>query len=119
MYIYIYIYIYIYNIERERQRERERKRERKELDKACFVHDAAYSDGKDLAKRTMSDRILKDTAYEIAKNRKYDVYHKALASMVYKVIDKKTGVAVSVNEHLAEELFKPVVKTFIQSLYDI
>ena len=39
--------------------------------------------------------------------------------MVYKVIDKKTGVAVSVNEHLAEELFKPVVKTFIQSLYDI
>ena len=67
----------------------------------------------------MSDRILKDTAYEIAKNRKYDVYQKALASMVYKFFDKKTGVAVSVNEHLAEELFKPVVKTFRRRVYTI
>ena len=33
---------------------------RKELDKACFAHDAAYSDSKDLAKRAISDKILKD-----------------------------------------------------------
>ena len=33
------------------------------LDKACFAHDAAYSDSKDLAKRTISDKILKDRAY--------------------------------------------------------
>ena len=38
---------------------------RNELDKACFACDAAYSDGKDLAKRTISDKILKDRAYEI------------------------------------------------------
>ena len=31
-----------------------------EFDKACFAHDAAYSDSKDLAKRTISDKILKD-----------------------------------------------------------
>ena len=33
---------------------------RNELDKACFQHDAAYSNGKDLAKRTQSDKVLKD-----------------------------------------------------------
>ena len=45
-----------------------------ELDKACFTHDAAYSDSKDLAKRTVSDKILKDRAYEIARNGGYDGY---------------------------------------------
>ena len=38
---------------------------RNELDKACFAHDAAYSESKDLAKRTISDKILKDRAQEI------------------------------------------------------
>ena len=39
-----------------------------ELDKACFAHDVAYSNSKDLAKRTISDKILKNKAYEIAIN---------------------------------------------------
>ena len=39
---------------------------RNELDKACFAHDAAYSDSKDLTKRIISDKILKDRGYEIA-----------------------------------------------------
>ena len=56
---------------------------RNELSKACFVHDAAYFDNKDLAKRTISDKILKDKAYEIARNRKYDEYQRALAIAVY------------------------------------
>ena len=83
---------------------------RKELDKARFAHDAAYSDSKDLAKRTISDKILKDTAYEIARNCNYDGYQRALATMVYKVFNKKTKSEVSVNEQLAEELHKPVIK---------
>ena len=58
---------------------------RNELDKACFAHDAAYSDSKDLVKRTMSDKILKDRAYEIARNRNYDRYQRAFANVVYKV----------------------------------
>ena len=41
-----------------------------ELDKACIAHDVAYSYSKDLAKRTISDKILKDRAYEIAINTK-------------------------------------------------
>ena len=42
---------------------------RNELDKACFTNDAAYSDSKHLDKRTIADEILKDRAYEIARNR--------------------------------------------------
>ena len=81
-----------------------------ELDKACFAHDAAYFDSKDLAKRTISDKILKDRASEIARNGKYDGYQRALASMIYKFFDKKTRLGVSVNEKLAEELHKAVIK---------
>ena len=47
---------------------------RNELGKACFALDAAYSDSKDLAKRIMLDKILKDRAYEIAIYRNYDGY---------------------------------------------
>ena len=42
------------------------------LHKACLAHDAAYSDSNDLAKRTISDKILKGRAYKIAINPKYD-----------------------------------------------
>ena len=67
-----------------------------------IAHDAAYSDSKDLAKRTISDKILKDRAFEIAKHCNYIIYQRALASMVYRFFDKKSGSGVSVNEELAE-----------------
>ena len=79
--------------------------------KACFVHDAAYSDTKDLSKRTISDKILQNRSYEIDRNRKYDGYQRALASMVNKFFDKKTGLGISVNEK-PEELHKQVLKEF-------
>ena len=44
----------------------------KELDRACFQHDMAYGDFKDLTKRTASEKILCDKAFNIAKNPKYD-----------------------------------------------
>ena len=53
-----------------------------ELDKACFQHDMAYGDFKDLARRTASDKILRDKAFNIAKNPKYDVYQRGLASLI-------------------------------------
>ena len=43
-----------------------------ELDKACFQHDMAYGDFKDLARRTASDKVLRDKAFNIAKNPKCD-----------------------------------------------
>ena len=39
---------------------------------------------KDLIRSTVSDKSLKDRAYEIARNPKYDEYQRVLASMVYK-----------------------------------
>ena len=50
---------------------------RNELDKACFAHDAGYSDSKDLVNRTTSNKILKDRAYEIARNCDYHGYQRA------------------------------------------
>ena len=60
-----------------------------DLDKACFEHDMAYYKFKDLKKRTQSDIVLKNKAFKIASNPKYNGYGKGLASMVYKFFDKK------------------------------
>ena len=67
---------------------------RNELDKACFQHDMAYGDFKDLAKRIAADKVLRDKAFNIAKDPKYDGYQRGLASMVYKFFDKKTQAVV-------------------------
>ena len=53
-------------------------------------NDAAYSESKDLAKRTASDRVLRDKAFNIANNPRYNGYERGLASMVYKFFDKKS-----------------------------
>ena len=90
-----------------------------ELDKACFAHDAAYSNSKDLIKRTVADKILKNRAFNIAKDPKDDGYQRGLASMVYKFFDKKSvgsGV-VKINltpqtQQLAEELHKSIIRKF-------
>ena len=97
---------------------------RNELDKAYFQYDMAYGDFKDLARRTGSDKILRDKAFNIANNPKYDGYQRGLASMVYKFFDKKfagSGVNMHANiEHpldlatqkIAEELHKPIIRKF-------
>ena len=112
---------------------------RNELDKACFKHDSAYAKYKDVENRLISDQKLRNSAYDIASNPKYDGYQRGLASMVYKFfdskvvpLDKKTmsgkGNAKSTaepsafarsslertenNKILAEELHKPVIKKF-------
>ena len=77
----------------------------------------AYGDFKDLAGTTISDKILRNKAFNIAKNPKYDGYQRGLASMVYKFFDKKsTGSGVNIplefNEQVAEELHKPIIRKF-------
>ena len=90
---------------------------RNELDKACFQHDSAYADTKDLINR----------AYDIASNPEYDGYQRGLASMVYKFFDKKTmgsGAAEPsslerVNNEslkLTNELHKPIITKCIRFL---
>ena len=44
-----------------------------------------------LARRTVSDRVLRDKAFDIAKNLKYNGYQNVLASMIYNFFDKKPG----------------------------
>ena len=62
-----------------------------EPDRACFQHDMAYGDFKDLKRRTGSDKILRDKALNIAKSPKYDGYQRGIASMVYKFFDKNSA----------------------------
>ena len=85
-----------------------------ELDKACFQHDMAYEDFKDLNRRTAADKVLPDKAFNIAKNPKYDGYQRGLASVVYNFFDKKTSGSGIKNQNisdkeLAEELHKPII----------
>ena len=54
-----------------------------QLDKTCFQDDKAYEDFNDLKRRTDSDKVLRNKAFNIAKNPKYDGYQRGVASMVY------------------------------------
>ena len=90
---------------------------RNELDKACFQHNSAYADHKDLINRTEADKVLRDKAYDIASNPKYDGYQRGLASMVYKFFDKKSmGSGFKKlkwnSSILADELHNPIIKIF-------
>ena len=94
---------------------------RNELDKACFQHDSAYADHKDLISRTKSDKVLRDKAYDIASNPEYDGYQRSFANMVYKFFDKKsTGSGFKKLKNttkpsfsiLADELHKPIIRKF-------
>ena len=59
-----------------------------ELDKASFQDDMGYGKLKILAKRTQSNKVLREKAFKIASDPKYDGYQKGLASIVYKFFDK-------------------------------
>ena len=103
-----------------------------ELDKACFPHDMAYVDFKDLTRRTASDKILHDKAFNIAKNLKYDEYQRRLVSMVFRFFDKNTSGETTKNENisskeLSEELHKQIIRksnktkvhsSFIDNIWD-
>ena len=83
-----------------------------DLDKTCFQHDMAYNKYKDLETRTQSDRVLKDKSFKIASNPRYNGYEKGLASMVYKLFDRKSKGSGLENTQLANELHKPIIKKF-------
>ena len=85
----------------------------------------AYREFNNLTRRTASDKILRDKAFDIAKNLKYDGYQRGLAWMVYKYFDKKTSATHAnkftgsgiknekiSNKELAEKLHKPIIRKF-------
>ena len=75
----------------------------------------AYGDFKDLARRTASDKVLKDKAFNIAENPKYDGHQRGLASMVYKFFGKKSkesgiNILLAFIEQLGTELQKAIIR---------
>ena len=75
----------------------------------------AYGQSKDLAKITQSDKVLRNKAFKIASDPKYDGYHRGLASMVCNFFDKKSsrsGIANELNCQLASEIRKQIIQKF-------
>ena len=76
----------------------------------------AYGDFKDLARRTASDKVLRDKAFNIAKTWKYNGYQRSLASMVYKFFGSLVKrllveqLSLMLNQQLANELHKPIIR---------
>ena len=75
------------------------------MDKVCFQHDMAYGDFKDLNKRTVSDKILLDKAFNIAKVLKHDWHQRGFASMVYESFDKKASGVTVKNEIISSTCY--------------
>ena len=69
-----------------------------------------------LPKRTAADKVLRDKAFKIASDQKYDGYQRGLASIVYRFFDKKSSgsglPSNKKNTQLADELHKPIIKKF-------
>ena len=86
---------------------------RNELDKVCFHHDMSYEKSKNLAKITQSDKVLRNKAFKIESDPKYDGYQRGLASMVYTFFDKissGSGIANEPNYQLASTLHKQIIQ---------
>ena len=85
---------------------------------ACFQHDIAYADFKDLKRRTFSDKVFRDKAFNNAKNPKHEGYQRGLAFMVYNFFNKKSkgsGIAnneIKQNLQLVEELHETIIRNF-------
>ena len=75
----------------------------------------AYGKSKDLAKRTQSENVSRGKGFKIASNPKYDVYKRGLASMFYKLFDKRSsgsGIADEPNYQLANKQQKLFITKF-------
>ena len=86
-----------------------------ELDKACIQLDMSFGDFKDLNRRTIADKVLRDKAFNIAKNLKYHKYQRGSASMMYKFSNQKTYCGtvkdkIISNKEVAEEFHKQVIR---------
>ena len=81
-----------------------------------------YGDFKNLTKRTAADKVLRDKAFKIASDQKYDGYQRGLASIVYKFFEKKSQGSgrplssasqlanIKENMQLADELHKSIIR---------
>ena len=90
-----------------------------ELGKACLKYDMAYGDFKELPRKTSSDKVLRDKAFNIATIPKCDGCQTGLASMIYNFFDKTCSLIkgafcaiksdIMSNQQLALKLHKPII----------
>ena len=77
----------------------------------------AYGDFKDLKRRTFFNKVMRNKAFNIAKNPKFDIYQRGLTSMIYKFFDKNAegsgvNIPLEFNEQLAKDLHKRIIRNF-------
>ena len=75
----------------------------------------AYGGLKDLNRRTFADKLLRDKAFNIAKDPKYDGYQRGLALMVYKLIKKL--LIKNQQKNYTNQLLENFIKEKVQSPY--
>ena len=88
---------------------------RNDLDKNCFQLDMAYCKSKDLTSRTESDKVLREKAFKIASDPKYDGYQRGIASIVYKIFDKKSSrgaIKPEPNYLVTNQIHRQIIKKF-------
>ena len=78
-----------------------------EHDKASFQHDMAHGDFKDLARRTVSDKILRDKAdIDIDKDKKID---KKILLKILNMMDIKEGLLLWFTHFLIKSLLAVLI----------
>ena len=71
-------------------------------------------------RKTVTDKLLRDKAFDIAQNLKYGGYQRRLASIFYNFFNKNTsgsGIKNIPNKELAEELHKLIIRKFNKRKY--
>ena len=90
-----------------------------EIDKACFQHHMTYGKSRGLAKRTQSDKVLRDKAFKIASDPKYDGCQRGLASMFHKfLIKNQVEVVLLLNLNQTISLQMNIINRLLESLRD-
>ena len=87
-----------------------------DLDKACFQHDMAYGKYKNLTKRTQSIKVLRDKAFEIASNPKYDGYETGSASMILSFFIKILLAVVEIQYQINNNLKMNFINQLLENL---
>ena len=87
----------------------------KQIDKACFQHDMVHGYFQDLTRRTTSDKILCDKAFNIAKiQNMMDIKGVFLEWFINFLIIKTSGSGIKnenmLDKQLAEELYKTIIR---------
>ena len=81
----------------------------------------AYGKSNDLAKKTQSDKVLRDKAFKIVSDPKYEGYQRGFASMFYNFFDRKSsgsGIDIEPNYWLVNELCRQIIrKSKIRKFY--